>query len=95
MADLSRTQPELLPAPTAELLRVRGGATEVVHEIAPTTLPSIGVVLERRYHFARERPWPPPPLALPTPHLLPHPRGTTMRFDILADGRAPAPTPTP
>ncbi|RPF30325.1 hypothetical protein EDD92_0080 [Streptomyces sp. TLI_185] len=95
MADLSRTQPELLPAPTAELLRVRGGATEVVHEIAPATLPSIGVVLERRYHFARDV------LGRPllwrsrrrTPSL--NPPGTTMRFDVLADGRAPAPTPTP
>ncbi|MBY8877352.1 hypothetical protein [Actinacidiphila acidipaludis] len=93
MADLSRTRPELLPAPTAELLRVRQGATEVVHQIEPATLPSIGVVLERRYHFARDA------LGRPllwrsrrrTPSL--NPPGTTMRFDVLAEGRVPAPTP--
>lgn len=92
MADLSRTRPELLPAPTAELLRVRQGTTETVHEIEPAIVPSIGIVLERRYHFARDV------LGHPllwlssrrTPSL--NPPGTTMRFDVLTEGRPGTPT---
>ncbi|MBJ6613918.1 hypothetical protein [Streptomyces sp. I4(2020)] len=93
MADLARTRPELLPAPSGELLRVRGDTTEVIHEIEPATVPSIGVLLERRYYLARDV------LGQPVlwrsrrraPCL--YPPGTMMRFDVLAEGHPKVPTP--
>lgn len=54
MADLSRTEPELLPAPTAEVLRVRTNDHETVHQIEPATIPSIGTHIQRRYKLARD-----------------------------------------
>jgi hypothetical protein len=54
LADLTRVNPELLPPPQAEVLRAFENGHENVHEIAPATVPSIGVVLERRYALARD-----------------------------------------
>lgn len=55
IADVSRVEPALTPAPTAELLRVRTpGGGEVVHEIEPATIPSIGTHVQRRYKLARD-----------------------------------------
>jgi hypothetical protein len=55
LADLSGTDPALTPAAVAEVLRVRTGAGgEAVHQIEPATVPSIGVVLERRHRLARD-----------------------------------------
>lgn len=54
-ADVSGVTPILTPTPTAEVLRVRTSAGgEVVHEIEPATIPSIGTRLQRRYKLARD-----------------------------------------
>lgn len=55
LADLSGVEPKLTAAAAAEVLRVRttdGG--ELIHEIEPATIPSIGVVLQRRHRLARD-----------------------------------------
>jgi hypothetical protein len=54
LADLGRVNPELLPSATAQVLRVFGPAGELVHEISPATIPSIGLTLERRAMLARD-----------------------------------------
>lgn len=54
LADVGRTQPELTPAAQAEVLRVRTADGERVHQIEPATVPSIGIVVERRYRLARD-----------------------------------------
>lgn len=36
------------------MLRVHTDGDEVVHQIEPATIPSIGVVLERRHRLARD-----------------------------------------
>jgi len=85
LADLTRVQPELLPAAHAEVLRAFDNGVEVVHEIAPATVPSIGVVLERRYVLARDVAGN-PVLWLQRqrmPFLSPPSR--SLRFDVLAE----------
>jgi hypothetical protein len=85
MADLSRTEPELLPAPTAEVLRVRTNGHETVHEIEPATMPSIGTHIQRRYKLARDVTGK-PLLWIErrrTPVLRPPSRA--VRFDVLAE----------
>lgn len=86
LADLNRVQPELLPAPRAEVLRVQNSVgQEIVHEIMPATIPSIGIVLVRRYVLARDVDGN-PVLWLQrqrTPFL--SPPGRTLRFDVLAE----------
>lgn len=54
LADLGHSIPEMLPAPTAQLLHVVTLAGERVHEISPATIPSIGLTLERRAMLARD-----------------------------------------
>jgi hypothetical protein len=84
LADLALTRPELLPAARAEVLRVRAANGEAVHEIEPATVPSIGVVLERRYRLARDVAGN-PVLWLQrqsSPFLRPPSR--SLRFDVLA-----------
>jgi hypothetical protein len=54
MADLALPLPNLLPAPRAQVLRVVTDDGEVIHEIEPATIPSIGVTFERRYSLARD-----------------------------------------
>ncbi|MYS95587.1 MULTISPECIES: hypothetical protein [Streptomyces] len=85
LADLARTQPELMPAPTTELLRAQVAGTETIHQIAPSTVPSIGMVFERRYVLARDVTG--QPLLWREHRRAPslHPPGTTMRFDVLAE----------
>jgi hypothetical protein len=89
LADLNHVHPELLPAPRAEVLRVENSfGQEIVHEIMPATIPSIGIILERRYVLARDLDGN-PVLWLQrqrTPFL--SPPGRTLRFDVLAE-RAP------
>lgn len=89
LADLNRVHPELLPAPLAEVLRVQNSVgQERVHEIAPATVPSIGIIVQRRYVLARDVDGN-PVLWLQrqrTPFLSPPSR--TLRFDVLAE-RAP------
>jgi len=86
LADLDRVTPELLPAARADVLRVHDAAgQELVHEIAPATVPSIGFVLERRYVLARDVTGA-PVLWLQrqrTPFLSPPARA--LRFDVLAE----------
>ncbi len=43
-----------MPAAEAEVLRVRSGNDEYVHQIDPATVPSIGIELERSYRLARD-----------------------------------------
>lgn len=89
-ADLAREDPELMPAARAAVLRVGEGAGETVHEIEPATVPTIGMVLERRYQLARDVDGQ-PRLWLQrerTPFLSPPARAA--RFDVLADD---VPTP--
>jgi hypothetical protein len=91
LADLSGAEPTLTPAAAAEVLRVRiPGGGEVVHEIEPATVPSIGVVLERRHRLARDVHGN-PVLWMQrqrTPFLRPPSRA--LRFDVLAE-TTPAP----
>ncbi len=54
LIDLSRQRPQLMPPAEAEVLRVRSGNAEYVHQISPSTVPSIGIELERRYMLARD-----------------------------------------
>jgi hypothetical protein len=86
LADLTRVHPELLPAPRAEVLRVQNDVgQEIVHEIVPATVPSIGVVVERRYMLARDVGGNPVLWVQRqrTPFL--SPPGRMLRFDVLAD----------
>jgi hypothetical protein len=90
LADLSRAQPELLPAPVAEVLRAYSGNTEIIHQIEPATVPSIGTHLQRRYQLARSITGDPCLWVQRqrTPVLRPPSR--TARFDHLApDNRSP------
>jgi hypothetical protein len=96
LADLAREQPELLPAARAQVLQAFAtesadlvGAREVVHEIEPSTVPSIGTVFERRYVLARDIAGN-PVLWLQrrrTPFLAPP--GRALRFDVMAEDAAP------
>ena len=86
LADLSGTTRRCTPAAAAEVLRVRTAGGEAVHEIEPATVPSIGVVLERRYRLARDVRWQPGPMASSarrSPFLRPPSRA--LRFDVLAE----------
>jgi hypothetical protein len=88
MADLSGPQPGLLPAPLAQVLRVFTAAGETIHEIAPTTIPSIGLTFDRRYSLARDIAGN-PVLWLRrrrSPFLTPP--GRTLRFDVFAEDTA-------
>lgn len=85
LADLSREEPALMPAARALTLRVGEGAGETVHELEPSTIPSIGLVLERSYQLARDVDGQ-PRLWLQrqrTPVLAPPARNA--RFDVFAD----------
>jgi hypothetical protein len=85
LADLGRENPELLPPATAHVLRSQGPAGELVHEINPATLPSIGITLERRAMLARDVHG--NPLLwirrLRMPFLAPP--GRHLRFDVMAE----------
>ena len=85
LVDVGRTQPELTAAAAAEVLRVRSAEGERVHEIEPATVPSIGIVLERRYRLARDVNGNPVLWSQRqrTPFLRPPSRA--MRFDVLAE----------
>jgi hypothetical protein len=53
LADLSGPQPQLLPEAAADVLRVhQRPAGEEVHQIQPATVPSIGVVFERKHQLS-------------------------------------------
>jgi hypothetical protein len=86
LADLNRLRPELLPSARAEVLRVHDdGGQEIVHEIAPATVPSMGIVLERRYMLARDVDGA-PVLWLQRQRMpLISPPGRALRFDVLAE----------
>jgi hypothetical protein len=89
LVDLSREQPELLPAATAETLRVVQDAGESIHEIEPATIPSIGLEIECRYLLARDTTGQ-PQLWLQRqrmPFLSPPAQAT--RFDVFAEDVAP------
>lgn len=89
LADLSGADPTLTPAAAAEVLRVRTAGGETVHQIEPATVPSIGIVLERRHRLARDV------LGNPilwmqrqrTPFLRPPSRH--VRFDVLTEATPP------
>jgi hypothetical protein len=85
LADVGRTHPELTAAAEAEVLRVRSATGESAHEIEPATVPSIGIVLERRYHLARDIKGNPVLWSQRqrTPFLRPPSRA--MRFDVFAE----------
>jgi hypothetical protein len=88
LANLSLPLPELLPAPLAQVLRVFTGEIEGIHEIAPATIPSIGLTLERRYSLARDISGN-PLLWLErrrSPFLTPP--GRNLRFDVFAEDTA-------
>jgi hypothetical protein len=89
MADLSRTEPELLPAPTAEVLRVWVDGHETVHQIEPATIPSIGTHIRRRYKLARDVNG--NPLLWVERHRTPVLRPPTrrLRFDVMAETALP------
>jgi hypothetical protein len=90
LADLSRVTPELLPPPHADVLRARNAAgAEVVHEIAPGTVPSIGVVLERRYVLARDVHGNPVLWRQRRRSPFLSPPGRHLRFDVLAENATP------
>jgi hypothetical protein len=75
----------------AAVLRAKDAAgNEVVHEIAPTTVPSIGVVLERRYMLAREVDGAPRLWLQRQRRPFLTPPGRALRFDVLAEEAAPA-----
>jgi len=85
LADLGHVDPELLPPATARLLRSFGPTGEVVHEINPSTIPAIGVTLERRCMLARDvrgNPllW---TRRLRMPFLAPP--GRRLRYDVMAE----------
>jgi len=85
LADLARTDPELLPAATAEVLRVRTPGGETVHEIEPATVPSIGVVLERRHRLARDTAGNPVLWSQRQRSPFLRPPSRNLRFDVLAE----------
>jgi hypothetical protein len=90
LADLSRTEPELLPAARAEFLRAFDGAgVEVIHEIAPATVPSIGVLLERRYVLARDVNGNPALWIQRRRSPFLSPPGRHLRFDVMAENATP------
>lgn len=87
LVDMAREQPELMPEPQAELIRVRTAAGEVIHTIQPATVPAIGIELERRFMLGRDvqgRPvlW---IQRQRMPFLTPPAR--TVRFDVLDEKR--------
>lgn len=53
IADLSGDEPRPIDPPVAEVLLVHTPGGEVVHEIEPATIPTIGVHVMRRYKLAR------------------------------------------
>jgi len=54
LADLSADPPELMPAPTANLLfDSEAGPTDPVHKVVPSTIPPLGIKVERRWMLAR------------------------------------------
>jgi hypothetical protein len=80
----------LLPPPHADVLRARNAAgAEVVHEIAPGTVPSIGVVLERRYVLARDVHGNPVLWRQRRRSPFLSPPGRHLRFDVLAENATP------
>jgi hypothetical protein len=90
LADLARERPELLPAARAQVLRVQAdpgdpASPETVHEIEPATVPSIGIVVQRRYVLARDTSG--NPVLWLQRHRTPFlsPPGRTLRFDVLAE----------
>lgn len=89
LVDLSRENPELLPKAEAETLRVMVANAEVIHEIEPATIPSIGVEIARQYMLARDT-LGNPQLWLQrhrTPFLSPPSQNT--RFDVFAEKVVP------
>lgn len=90
LANLAPEIPALLPAPVAQVLRAWQNGIEVIHEIEPATIPSIGLVLERRYRLARDTAGNPVLWAQRqrTPFLRPPAR--QMRFDVLLADTPPA-----
>lgn len=83
LADLARVEPELLPAPSAQVLR--DDNREIIHEVAPATVPSIGVVLERRHVLARDVVGNPVLWRQRRRSPFLSPPGHAMRFDVLAE----------
>lgn len=88
MVDLSRTEPEVLPEPVAEVLRVRADGGERVHVIEPATVPSIGMHIQRRYLLARDVDG--NPLLWIQRQRAPvlRPPSRALRFDVMAEGDA-------
>ena len=78
-----------MPAVSAEVLRVRTAAGETVHAIEPATVPSIGVVLDRRYRLARDVSGNPVLWSQRRRSPFLRPPGRTMRFDVLAEDAEP------
>ena len=85
LADLSKPDPQLMPAAMAQVLRVHSGAGETIHEIEPATVPSIGVVLERRYRLARDIDGNPILWSQRQRSPFLHPPSRALRFDVLAE----------
>jgi hypothetical protein len=85
LADLSQDPPVRMPEPRARVIDPPATPEMPVHEIEPSTVPSLGLRLERRYMLARGTDGRPvlwmerrrlPLLAPPAPHL---------RFDVMAE----------
>lgn len=90
LADLVGKDPKLTPAAVAEVLRVWTPNGEVVHEIEPATIPSIGVTLTRRHVLARDTAG--NPVLWSQRHRGPflRPPARALRFDVLAEDTPPA-----
>jgi hypothetical protein len=85
LVDLSREQPELMPAVQVELLRVHNGVGEIIHQIEPATIPSIGIELERRFMLARDIQGRPVLWIQRQRMLFLTPPARTMRFDVMEE----------
>lgn len=90
LADLSGPQPELFPEATAEVLRVRTAAGETVHQIQPATVPSIGVVFDRRHMLARDIAGNPVLWSQRRRSPFLQPPSRAVRFDVMANDEPPA-----
>jgi hypothetical protein len=77
-----------MPIATAQVLRVFTPDGEQVHEINPATIPSIGVMLERRHVLARDVRG--NPVLWMQRQRMPFlaPPGRTLRFDVMAEDEA-------